>query len=83
MIKSHFKYGSTILYTCRSTTQIERLQKLQNKAMRSILKYNRYTPIQLTLDTLKWLNIQHRLVLNTLQFIQRMKMGKAPTYPTK
>ena len=52
MIKPHFIFGSTILYTCCSTTQIEILQRLQNKTMRSILKYNRYTPIQLMLETI-------------------------------
>ena len=51
--------------------------------MRSILKYNRYTPIQIMLDTLKQLNIQQRLVLNTLQFIKKTKTGKAPTYLTE
>lgn len=83
MIKPHFEFGSTILYTCCSTTQIERLQKLQNKAMRSILKCNIYTPIRLMLDTLKWLNIHQRLELNTLQFIHKMKIGNAPEYLTE
>lgn len=80
IIKPHFEFGSTILYTCCTTTQLERLQKLQNKAMRAILKCNRYTPIQTMLDTLKWLNIQQRLALNTLNFVQKMKMGNAPDY---
>ena len=35
------------------------------------------------LDTLKWLNIQQRLVLSTLQFIQKTKIEKAPTYLTE
>ena len=35
------------------------------------------------LDTLKCLNIQQRLVLNTLQFIQKIKTRKAPTYLTE
>ena len=32
-IEFHFEYGSTILYTCCTDDQINRLQKLQNKAM--------------------------------------------------
>ena len=36
--------------------------------------------IQLVLDPRKWLNIQQKLVVNTLPFIQKMKIGKAPTY---
>lgn len=80
IIKPHFEFGSTILYTCCTKTQIERLQKLQNKAMRSLLKCNRYTSIQFMLESLKWLNIQQRLKFNTIYFIQKMKIGCAPEY---
>lgn len=80
IIKPHFEFGSTILYSYCTKSQIERLQKLQNKAMRSILKCNRYTSVQFMLSSLKWLDIQQRLELNTLNFIQKMKMGNAPQY---
>lgn len=80
IIQPHFEFGSTVIYTCCTESQIERLQKLQNKAMRAILKCNRYTPIQLMLDALKWLNIKQRLTLNTLKFVYKMKQGKAPEY---
>lgn len=80
IIKPHFEFGSTILYTCCLESQIERMQKLQNKAMRTILKCNRYTPIYVMLNTLRWLNIKQRLELNTLNFIQKMKTGEAPDY---
>lgn len=80
IIKPHFEFGSTILYTCCLETQIERMQKLQNKAMRCILKCNRYTPISVMLDSLQWLNIKQRLEMNTLCFVQKMKMGNAPEY---
>lgn len=83
MIKPHFEFGSTIIYTCCTKTQIERLQKLQNKAMRSILNCNRYTSIQYMLNSLKWLNITQRLEFNTLNFIQKMKIGSAPEYLTQ
>lgn len=78
MIKPHFEYGSTVLYTCCSLQQQARLQKLQNKAMRSILKCNRFTSIRYMLDALKWLDIKQRLQLNTICFIQKIKMGNAP-----
>lgn len=83
IIKPHFEFGSTILYTCCTNLQIERLQKLQNRAMRSIIKCNRLTPIQFMLDTLKWLNIKQRLQLNTFTFIHKMKTGNAPEYLTE
>lgn len=83
IVKPHFEYGSTILYTCCTKQQIERLQKLQNKAMRSILKCNRYTSTRSMLDALKWLNIYQRLEFNTLNFIQKLKSGNSAEYLTK
>lgn len=83
MVKPHFEFGSTILYSCCTINQIERLQKLQNKAMRVILKCNRYTSINFMLESLKWLNIKQRLQLNTINFIQKIKIGKAPEYLTE
>lgn len=80
IIKPHFEYGSTILYTCCTETHLERLQKLQNKAMRSILKLNRYASINTMLNTLKWLSIKQRLALNTLKLIRKIKLGNAPDY---
>ena len=38
MLMPHFEYGSTM----NSEQQLTRLQKLQNKAMRSILQLNRF-----------------------------------------
>lgn len=80
MIKPHFEFGSSILYSCCTTQQVERLQKLQNRA---ILKCNRYTAINFMLESLKWLNVKQRLTLNTLKFIQKMKHGEAPEYLTE
>lgn len=80
IIKPHFEFGSTILYTCCTDIHIERLQKLQNKAMRSILKCNRYTPITTMLNTLKWMNIKQRLALNTIKLIHKIRQGTAPDY---
>lgn len=83
IIKPHFEFCSTILYTCCADSQLERMQKLQNKAMRSIIGCNRFTPIQHMLQTLKWLDIRQRLQLNTLLFIHKMKMGLTPKYLTE
>ena len=80
IIQPHFEFGSTILYNCCTETHINRLQKLQNKAMRTILRCNRYTSINTMLTTLKWLNIKQRLKLNTLKFIFKMREGSAPEY---
>ena len=83
MLKPHFEYGSTILYTCCTEQQLTRLQKLQNKAMHSILQLNRFTRTTFMLDALGWLNVHKRLELNTLNFIQKIKIGEATEYLTK
>ena len=59
IIKPHFEFGSTIIYTCCNETQLNGLQKLQNKSMRAILKCDRYTSIQFMLNTLKWTCLKH------------------------
>ena len=80
MINPHFKYDSTTLFTCCTANQIERLQKLQNTAMRIVLKVNRYTSIHYMLESLKWLNVEQQLKLNTPNFIYKIKNGEAPEY---
>ena len=44
IIKPHFEYVSTILYSS-TAIQLIRMQKLQNKTMRVIFKCDRYTHI--------------------------------------
>ena len=83
MIKPHFEYCSTIIYTCCNQNQKNRLQKLQNKCMRIILKYSRETPINFMLETLLWLNIEEKLKLNTLINIFKIKQNMAPKYLTE
>lgn len=82
IIKPHFEYCATILYTCCNQAQIGRIQKLQNKCMRCILKCGKYTPIRTMLETLKWLTIEQRLKLNTLLMIFKIKHNLAPRYLT-
>ena len=48
--------------------------------MRSILQLNRFTLTTFILDALRW---HKRLELNTLNFIQKLKIGKAPKYLTE
>ena len=46
--------------------------------MQTILICNRFTSIQYTLDTLKWMNIHQRIELMTS--IKKMEMGNTPDY---
>jgi hypothetical protein len=79
IIRPHYQYCCTILYLLNDT-QKKRLQILQNKAMRVILKCNRYTPINLMLKTLKWLSIAELINYFTLLFIFKIKNKEAPSY---
>ena len=78
MIKPHFEFGSTIIYTYFTTQQLNRLQKLQNRAIRSIPKCNRYLPIDNMFNYLKWLNIRKRDEIYTLIFIYKIRTGDVP-----
>jgi hypothetical protein len=79
MIKPHFEYCSTLL-AFLPNEQIGRLQKLQNRGMRIILKCSRYSSIKFMLDSLNWLNINQRLKMNILLFVFKMKNGLVPKY---
>ena len=83
MIKPHFEYGSTILFTCCTAHQIGRLQKLQLRAMRIILNVNRCTSIHFMMESLKQLNVEQRLKLNTQHFIRITQNGETPEYITE
>lgn len=79
IILPHFCYCSTVLYLANQES-IGRLQKLQNRAMRTILGCNRYTRVDDMLETLGWLNIQQFLEYNVLVFIHKIRLGEEPEY---
>lgn len=82
LVHPHFNYCSSILLL--TTVEVmNRLQVLQNKAMRIILRFNIYTPINYMLETLKWMNIRKRITFNALIFIFKIKHGMFPEYLTK
>ena len=79
IIKPQFEYCSTILYMLNKS-EINKLQKYQNRCMRIILKCNRYTSISLMLETLKWWPITLRLKYNTLIFVYKIVNNMLPEY---
>lgn len=81
-IAPHIDYCSTILLL-NTDTELQRLQKIQNKAMRIIPKVNRYTPIKTMLDILQWQTIKQRICYNTMIMIQKIKNGTFPEYLKK
>lgn len=79
IIAPHFDYCSTILFLSNES-QINRLQMLQNRAMRAIMCVNRFTSISLMLQTLGWLSVRQRIDYLTLNFIHKIQKGDAPKY---
>ena len=79
IIKPHFEYCATILFL-GSNVMLTRLQKLQNRGMRIILKCNILTHIRDMLDALRWLSVNQRVKLNVLVFIFRIKNNMLPRY---
>jgi len=79
IIKPHFEYCSTVLFMCNAE-MMSRLQKLQNKGMRCVLKLNKYTSIDFMLQSLNWLNVEQRLKMNVLIFVFKMKHKMLPKY---
>lgn len=79
IITPHFDYCSSILFLLNKN-HIERMQKLHNKIMRAILWVNKYTPINKLLDSLCWISVKQRILLNTLTLIFKSTKGLTPTY---
>lgn len=63
IVLPHFEYYSTIYFNCNKK-QIATLQKIQNRAMRIILKCNLETPRDFMLNALKWMSISQRIKYN-------------------
>lgn len=82
MIKPHFEYCSSILFMSNNE-MTNRLQKLQNKGMRTILKVNRYTSRRLMLSTLKWISVYQRINMNVLILVFKIKNKMLPSYLTE
>ena len=80
IIKPHFGYGSTILFTSSRTNQLAKMQKLQNRAMKRMQKCNHYPLINSMLNNLKCMSIVEQFQFNTIRFIRKFKQGDAPKY---
>lgn len=81
IIKPHFEYCSSILFMCNNEMR-NRLQKLQNRGMRIILKLGRLTPRQFMLDTLKWLSVSQKIKMNVMILVFKIKNNMLPKYLT-
>lgn len=81
LIAPHFDYCASILFLA-TRQQLKRMQILQSKVMRLILKCDRLTPRQRMLESLQWMSVRQRIEYNTLVFVFRVTKGMAPQYLT-
>lgn len=79
IIAPHFEYCSSIL-SIFNIGQFEELQKLQNRAMRIILRCKKYTSVNSMLETLKWMNVKQRIMYRTLVVVFQIKKKMLPNY---
>lgn len=79
IIAPHFDYCSTILFLC-TENDIQRLQKMQNKAMRVILYCDKRTHIRTMLDALQWMSVKQRIYLHSMIFIYKLVNNMLPNY---
>lgn len=79
IISPHFDYCSTVLMMANET-QIDRLQKQQNRALRIILNEDRRTNIHSMLTTLSLLDVKQRICFNVLVMMYKGCNGLLPDY---
>ncbi|XP_011873718.1 PREDICTED: RNA-directed DNA polymerase from mobile element jockey-like [Vollenhovia emeryi] len=77
IIAPHFEYCATIMINM-GKTELEKLQKAQNRAMRTILQVNRYTRIRDMLVALSFMSIKERLEFNVSVFMYKLVNGMVP-----
>ena len=78
----HFDYCSTI-WSNVSTKHVVRLQRLQNRAMRCILKAPPRSHIEDMLKTLKWMSIRQRMFYLRMILMWKIVHSSAPDYLSK
>ena len=82
IIAPHYQYCPTI-WAYADAGDIQKIQIQQNRAMRYILRCNRYTPVKLMQDCLKFLSVKQYLVLQILCFIYKASNKLFPPYINK
>lgn len=82
IIQPHFDYCATVLL-CANNEDVEKLQKLQNKALRIILKCKRRTRViemLHRLDHWKIKSIQKSIIIVAMKLIFKLRNNMAPDY---
>lgn len=81
-IEPHINYCSSVLFLC-SDEKLNRLQILQNRALRVILNCDIYTPIRTMLKNSDVLNVKQRIYFNVLVLLYKCMTRMVPDYLCK
>ena len=79
LILSRMEYGNALLYGCKSK-DLDRLQALQNKAVKLIFNAGKRDSPAPLLNTLHWLPIRERIKYKLCMYIYKCLNGTAPQY---
>lgn len=79
LVLPHFDSCGSILFLLNNS-QINRIQVIQNRFMRTVLRRDSRTHISDMLNDLHWMSISQRIHYNSIKFIHKIAMGNAPQY---
>lgn len=77
IISPYIDYCSSVMINY-SLGDLDKLQKVQNRAMRLVLGVSKYTRVSDMLETLGWMSIKQRMVFNTCILIHKLTINKKP-----
>ncbi len=79
MVLPIFNYCD-IIYGTTDHKALRKLQQLQNRGAKTILRVPKYTPIQIVLNDLKWLPFNKPITYHTHILMFKCLNGLAPNY---
>lgn len=79
LVLPHIDSSGSILFLLNNA-QIQKIQLVQNRFMRSVLKRDSMEPIQSMLDDLQWMSIKQRIHYNAFKQIHKIATQEAPAY---
>ena len=79
LVLSRIDYCNGLLSSIPST-QLDRVQRLQNWAARLVFQVSRDHPSQPLLNSLHWLPLKQRIIFKLLLFVYKILNNQAPKY---
>lgn len=79
IVSPHFDYCATVLWQT-SEENMDKMQVLQNNAMRSILNCRRRASKRFMLRKIGWLDVRQKIELNVCVMIKKILNGEQPSY---